>query len=70
MSSTGLTKLAMTSALASTAFRPWGSPMEMVDDAFGVHHGPNRSLMEVKRKLKADKARKAAKKARKSNRRK
>lgn len=70
MSSNGLTKLAMASALASTAFRPWGSPMEMVDDAFGVHHGPSRSLIEVKRKRKADKARKAAKKARKRNRRK
>lgn len=67
MSTNGLTKLAMMASLASSA---WGDPMEMVDDAFGVHHGPSRTLIQAKRKLKADKARKNAKKARKRNRRK
>lgn len=66
MSTNGLTKLAMMASLASA----WGDPMQMVDDAFGVHHGPSRTLIQVKRKRKADKARKNAKKARKRNRRK
>lgn len=44
--------------------------MKMVGDAFGVHHGPSRTLIQAKRKLKADKARKNAKDARKKNRRK
>lgn len=66
MSTNGLTKLVMAASIASA----WGNPMEMVDDAFGVHHGPNRTLIQAKRKLKADKARKNAKKARKRNRRK
>lgn len=66
MSTNGLTKLAMMASLASSA---WGDPMEMVDDAFGVHHGPSMTLIQAKRKHKADKARKNAKKARKRNRR-
>lgn len=63
-----MTRWAAISSFASTA---WGDPMEMVADAFGDRKSPMicRKRHEINKRIKADKARKAAKKARRRNRR-
>ena len=57
--------------ISAFAAQGWGNPLTMVADAFG--YGNNalacRRRHEVNARLKADKARKAAKKARRRNRR-
>lgn len=61
----------MMTAISSFASTSWGNPMEMVGDAFGYGNQADacRRRHEVAKRIKADKARKAAKKARRRNRR-
>lgn len=63
-----MTRMAAISSFAQTG---WGDPMEMVADAFGYGNKAwaCRRRHEANSRLKADKARKAAKKARRRNRR-
>ena len=63
-----ITRMAAISSFASTG---WGDPMEMVADAFGDRMSPMicKKRHEINKRIKADKARKAAKKARRRNRR-
>ncbi|MBQ3342452.1 MAG: hypothetical protein IJG84_11190 [Kiritimatiellae bacterium] len=57
--------------IAAFAAQEWGNPLTMVADAFGCENRAKvcRKRHEVNARLKADKARKAAKKARRRNRR-
>lgn len=57
--------------ISALAAQFWGDPMPMVADAFGCENRAKvcRKRHEVNARLKADKARKAAKKARRRNRR-
>ena len=57
--------------ISAFAAGEWRNPMTMVSDAFGCGNQAkaHRSRHEVNARLKADKARKAAKKARRRNRR-
>lgn len=68
MHNPAMTRWAAISSFASTT---WGDPMEMVADAFGDRKSPMicRKRHEINKRIKADKARKAAKKARRRNRR-
>ena len=64
-------KTIMMAAISSFAQTGWGDPMEMVADAFGDRKSSMicRKRHEINKRIKADKARKAAKKARRRNRR-
>lgn len=68
MNNLAITRMAAISSFAATG---WGDPMEMVADAFGDRKSPMicRRRHEINKRIKADKARKAAKKARRRNRR-
>ena len=57
--------------ISAFAAKSWGNPLTMVADAFGCQNQAKacRKRHEVNARLKADKARKAAKKARRRNRR-
>ena len=56
--------------ISAFAGKSWGNPMTMVADAFGANASTAcRKRREVNKRIKSDKARKAAKKARRRNRR-
>ncbi len=57
--------------ISAFARKSWENPMTMVADAFGCRNQAKacRKRHEVNKRIKSDKARKAAKKARRRNRR-